>query len=141
MQVWERQKEQVPKKNAIEKCNSERNKNEKWRKCKKKITPETNWTNMISEKLQKARKKQKKLQVRPGTNQTNMILEKKLQKPGEMHEKCEKMRIAFLHLHFSCICDMHVFLHCVLYVHFFFAFLIRFFCSTWCIFQDCSVLE
>jgi hypothetical protein len=36
MQVWERQKEQVPKKHAIEKCNSERNKTEKWRKCKKK---------------------------------------------------------------------------------------------------------
>ena len=60
MQVWERQKEQVPKKNAIEKCNSERNKNEKWRKCKKKITPETNWTNMISEKVAKSQEKAKK---------------------------------------------------------------------------------
>ena len=37
-----------------------------------------------------------------------------------MHEKCEKMQVSFLHLHFSCICDMHVFLHCVLHVHLFF---------------------
>ena len=84
MQVQEMQKEQVQKK-EIEKCNSERSKHEKWRKHAKQMQTrsETNWTNMISEKKGK---KQKKMR--------------------------QKMRTEQLHLHFPCVCDLHVFALC-----------------------------
>ena len=82
MQVRARQKEQ--KKKAIEKCNSERRNDEKWRKTMQ-IRPETNWTNMISEA--------------------------KCKNLGKIQETCEKMETALFHLHFSCIFYLHFFLH------------------------------
>jgi hypothetical protein len=73
MQVRERQKEQ---KKTIEKCNSERRNNEKWRKTAKtmQIRRETSWTNMILEKVAKPRQKADKCK----------------QKAKQMQTKCKK---------------------------------------------------
>ena len=60
MQVWERQKEQVPKKMQLKNATLKETKMRNGENAKKKITPETNWTNMISEKVAKSQEKAKK---------------------------------------------------------------------------------